>query len=212
MITNLRYLHAAFISFCFHACIFLYIYGTFDRNSPQTLLISQPLQIELKFDLPVKTSKKKVLRIEASSEIMVPQKQIPNTAVIKSNEISTSRTEESLLYLNLDKLLDEEENIMLSDEQKQINLFAQKIILTIENAWIKPRNIPDGLISNLRLHIKLTGRISKVDLLQSSGNIRFDNSALQAVRRVETLNFFRDIPYALYEKEFKTIAVSFNPL
>ena len=59
---------------------------------------------------------------------------------------------------------------------------------------MKPRNIPEGLVANLRLHVLSTGRISKVDLIKSSGNIRFDNSALQAVRRVETLNFFKEIP------------------
>ena len=46
----------------------------------------------------------------------------------------------------------------------------------------------------------------------SSGNIRFDNSALQAVRRVETFNFFNALSSKdLYEKEFKIIAISFNP-
>ena len=77
---------------------------------------------------------------------------------------------------------------------------------------MKPRNIPEGLVANLRLHVLSTGRISKVDLIKSSGNIRFDNSALQAVRRVETLNFFKEIPASLYNKNFKKIAVSFKPL
>ena len=45
-----------------------------------------------------------------------------------------------------------------------------------------------------------------------SGNIRFDNSALQAVRRVEVFHFFDSISPRLYEKEFKNIAISFNPL
>ena len=212
MTVNLRYLHAAFVSFCMHACAFLYLYGAFERNTSETLLISKPLRVELKFEFPVKPIKKEVPRIQELPETMVPKEQIPDNVAIQSNELSALRTEESLFYLNFDTLLKEEEDILLSAEQKQINLFAQKIILTIENAWMKPRNIPDGLIANLRLHIKSTGRISKVDLIQSSGNIRFDNSVLQAVRRVETLNFFRDIPYVLYEKEFKKISVSFNPL
>jgi colicin import membrane protein len=100
---------------------------------------------------------------------------------------------------------------MLSQEQEQIFFYSQKIITTIENAWMKPRNIPEGLVANLRLHIQSTGRISKVYLIKSSGNIRFDNSALQAVRRVETLNFFNEIPSSLYKKEFQKIAVSFKP-
>ena len=76
---------------------------------------------------------------------------------------------------------------------------------------MKPKNIPLGLVANLRLKIRPSGRISSVDLVKSSGNIRFDNSALQAVRRVETFNFFGSIPKPLYEQEFKNISISFNP-
>ncbi|MDG1061782.1 MAG: cell envelope integrity protein TolA [SAR86 cluster bacterium] len=50
-----------------------------------------------------------------------------------------------------------------------------------------------------------------MDLVKSSGNIRFDNSALQAVRRVETFSFFNSIPKNLYESEFQIISISFNP-
>jgi len=210
MTVNLRYLHAAFVSFCIHAILFLYLYGTFDRNTPQTLLISQPLQVQLKFEDQIKRPDKPVLREQESLKIMAPQNQISANA-IKINELMPPKIKDSPLYSSVDTLLEQEKNILLSAEQKQINIFAQKIIETIENAWMKPRNIPDNLIANLRLHIQPTGRISKVDLLQSSGNIRFDNSALQAVRRVETLNFFKNIPYNLYEKEFQKIAVSFNP-
>ncbi len=52
MIANHRYLQASLFSFCIHAVIFLYIYGSFNTDSTQSLLISKPLQIELKFDLP----------------------------------------------------------------------------------------------------------------------------------------------------------------
>ena len=76
---------------------------------------------------------------------------------------------------------------------------------------MKPRNIPTDLVANLRLKIRSSGRIVNVDLIRSSGNIRFDNSALQAVRRVETFNFFNSIPRSLYEKEFQVISISFNP-
>ncbi|SVB59130.1 uncharacterized protein METZ01_LOCUS211984 [marine metagenome] len=77
---------------------------------------------------------------------------------------------------------------------------------------MKPKNIPAGLVANIKLRIKPNGRIIKSKLIKSSGNIRFDNSALQAVRRVEAFHFFDSISPRLYEKEFKNIAISFNPL
>ena len=209
MTANLRYLNASFFSFCFHAVIFLYLYGTFDNNSSQNLLISKPLQVELKFESEIKSAKQETVNPKSLDSRQM-QKQVTQAAALKSSELKLAIAE-SMLYSNLSDLLEQEESIILSQEQEQIVFYSQKIINTLENAWMKPRNIPEGLVANLRLHIQSTGRISKVYLIKSSGNIRFDNSALQAVRRVETLNFFNEIPSSLYKKEFKKIAVSFKP-
>ena len=210
MTANLRYLNASFFSFCFHAAIFLYLYGTFNSNSSQNLLISKPLQVELKFESEIKSAKQETVNPKSLDSRQM-QKQVTQAAALESSELRLA-IEESMLYSNLSDLLEQEESISLSQEQEQIFFYSQKIINTIENAWMKPRNIPEGLVANLRLHIQSTGRISKVYLIKSSGNIRFDNSALQAVRRVETLNFFKEIPASLYNKNFKKIAVSFKPL
>jgi len=209
MTANLRYLNASFFSFCFHAAIFLYLYGTFNSNSSQNLLISKPLQVELKFESEIKSAKQETMNPKSLDSRQM-QKQVTQAAALESSELRLAIAE-SMLYSNLSDLLEQEESISLSKEQEQIFFYSQKIINTIENAWMKPRNIPEGLVANLRLHIQSTGRISKVYLIKSSGNIRFDNSALQAVRRVETLNFFNEIPSSLYKKEFKKIAVSFKP-
>ena len=209
MTANLRYLNASFFSFCFHAAIFLYLYGTFNSNSSQNLLISKPLQVELKFESEIKSAKQETMNPKSLDSRQM-QKQVTQAAALESSELKLAIAE-SMLYSNLSDLLEQEESIILSQEQEQIFFYSQKIINTIENAWMKPRNIPEGLVANLRLHIQSTGRISKVYLIKSSGNIRFDNSALQAVRRVETLNFFNEIPSSLYKKEFKKIAVSFKP-
>ena len=209
MTANLRYLNASFFSFCFHAIIFLYLYGTFDSHSSQNLLISKPLQVELKFESEIKSAKQETVNPKSLESRQMQQKATQAVA-LESSELKPV-IQESILYSNLSDLLEQEESIMLSREQEQIFFYSQKIIKTIENAWMKPRNIPEGLVANLRLNIQSTGRISKVYLIKSSGNIRFDNSALQAVRRVETLNFFNEIPSSLYKKEFQTIAVSFKP-
>jgi len=209
MTANLRYLNASFFSFCFHAIIFLYLYGTFNSHSSQNLLISKPLQVELKFESEIKSAKQETVNPKSLESLQIQQKATQAVA-LESSELKPV-IQESILYSNLSDLLEQEESIILSQEQEQIFFYSQKIIKTIENAWMKPRNIPEGLVANLRLNIQSTGRISKVYLIKSSGNIRFDNSALQAVRRVETLNFFNEIPSSLYKKEFKKIAVSFKP-
>ena len=210
MIANYRYLHASLFSFCIHAAIFLYIYGTFDGNTSQKILISKPLQIEIKFDLP--SQKTKEIAPPSTKAMNSIQKQ-PTEDIIysKTQTITESFQDRALIESSITNLLTEEAEVEVSKEQQEIAMYAQKIISTIEDAWMKPRNIPENLVANLRLKIRPSGRIIGVDLIKSSGNIRFDNSALQAVRRVEAFNFFNSIPKTLYEKEFQVISISFNP-
>ena len=88
---------------------------------------------------------------------------------------------------------------------------ADLIINLIEAAWIKPKNIQENLICDIKIKTNSRGRIVDISLINSSGNIRFDNSALQAVRRVETFAFFNEITKKTYEDVFKNIVISFNP-
>lgn len=210
MIANYRYLHASLFSFCIHAAIFLYIYGTFDGNTSQKILISKPLQIEIKFDLP--SQKTKEIAPPSTKAMNSIQKQ-PTEDIIysKTQTITESFQDRALIESSITNLLTEEAEVEVSKEQQEIAMYAQKIISTIEDAWMKPRNIPENLVANLRLKIRPSGRIIGVDLIKSSGNIRFDNSVLQAVRRVEVFNFFNSIPKTLFEKEFQVISISFNP-
>lgn len=210
MIANYRYLHASLFSFCIHAAIFLYIYGTFDGKTSQKILISKPLQIEIKFDLP--SQKTKEIAPPSTKAMNSIQKQ-PTEDIIysKTQTITESFQDRALIESSITNLLTEEAEVEVSKEQQEIAMYAQRIISTIEDAWMKPRNIPENLVANLRLKIRSSGRIIGADLIKSSGNIRFDNSALQAVRRVETFNFFNSIPKTLFEKEFQVISISFNP-
>ena len=210
MIANYRYLQASLFSFCIHAALFLYIYGTFDTNTSQTLLISKPLQIELKFDLPTQDEKKLIpaaAKVAATSVEKIPQENVYS----KVNDSIRTKESNALIESSIANLLSEESETEMNKEQQEISMYAQKIISTIESAWMKPRNIPEDLVANLRLKIRSSGRIVAVDLIKSSGNLRFDNSSMQAVRRVETFNFFNSMPKTIYENEFQTVAISFNP-
>lgn len=210
MIANYRYLEASVFSFCIHAAIFLYLYGTFDSDVTQKILISRPLQIELKFDLPTQVKKQipSVPKVDSAKEKELAEELIYS----KAFDVTEVSSMNQVITQDISELLTQEIEVEVSKEQQEITMYAQQIILTIEDAWIKPKNIPDGLIANLRLRIRPSGRIINADLIKSSGNIRFDNSALQAVRRVETFNFFNSISKSLFEKEFQTISISFNPL
>ena len=114
--------------------------------------------------------------------------------------------------INISQLIQEEELISQNTDDLLVSEYSGLIIQAIQSAWIKPKNIQDDLICDLRMTINKNGRIIKVDLIKSSGNIRFDNSALRAISRVETFSFFNKIPFNIYQTSFKNIVITFNPV
>ena len=78
-------------------------------------------------------------------------------------------------------------------------------------AVLAPKNIPDNLECHLKILVNSRGRILDISLQKSSGNLRFDNSALRAVRRVETFNFYKEMDQEIYENMFKSILFRFDP-
>jgi colicin import membrane protein len=207
MRVNKVYLEASFISFVIHGIIILYLLGFFYFDSQQRSVLSKPINVNLVFEEKAK---------QDNSNAKVKKTQIQE---VKSTEpiIQKNVTEKSISFdslinsISVEDLLIEDDLISLESEQNQVEMYSSLIIQTIQSAWRKPINIQDGLICDLRLTINKNGRVIKANLIRSSGNIRFDNSALKAVQRVETFNFFSKIPLSVYSSNFKNIIVTFNP-
>ena len=201
---NQIYLEASFISFVIHASIILYLFGFFYYESQQTSILSKPIEVKLLFEDRVEV-KKQFNETPEPKEI-----KIDNTL----NEIISDKTisfDSLIPTVSLNDLIAEDKLISKESEQNQVELYGSIIIKSIQSAWRKPINIQDGLVCDLRLSINKNGRITNVNLIRSSGNLRFDNSALKAVQRVETFSFFKDIPYSLYNSNFKSLVITFNP-
>ena len=201
---NQIYLEASFISFVIHASIILYLLGFFYYESQQTSVLSKPIEVNLLFEEKVEAKKqvnqtlepKEVKNGNSLNEI-IPDKTISFDSLIPS--------------VSLDDLIAEDKIIYKESQHSQVELYSSLIIKSIQSAWRKPMNIQDGLVCDLRLSINKNGRIVNVNLISSSGNLRFDNSALKAVQRAETFSFFKDIPYSLYNTNFKSVVITFNP-
>ena len=198
------YLVASFFSFLIHAMIILYLMDYFYSEKQSRPVLSKAVDVNLVF-------KEDITKLKTSpkpKEVLVTKKLV-KSATISEEIISNSPASEMSLSIN--ELIDIDKAQILSSEENEINKISKKIINLIESAWIKPKNIQDGLICDLRLSINKNGRIMSVDLIRSSGNIRFDNSALKAVYRVESFNFYNKIPNTLYSNNFKKMVITFNP-
>ena len=194
------YLIASFISFLIHALIILYLMDFFYSEKQVRPILSKAINVNLLYKQDIKP---------ISKTETIEEKATINSINTVENIISFSPKIEST---SIRKLIREDQLIISNSEEDQVNQFSNMMVQLIQSAWIKPQNIQDGLVCNLRMLINKNGRIVKVDLIKSSGNIRFDNSAIKAISRVETFSFFNEIPFNLYQKNFKNIVITFNPL
>ena len=204
---NKVYLEASFISFLIHAVIILYLLGYFYFEAKERSILSRPIEVSLVFKEEVQP-KTKVNQIQEST-----LQDVTETKKISQDNIADqSISFDSLIpSMSFEDLLEEENLIFQESEQNQVELYSSLIIQSLQSAWRKPINIQDGLVCDLRITINKNGRIINVNLIKSSGNIRFDNSAMKALQRIETFNFFDSIPYNIYLSNFKNIVITFNP-
>ena len=196
------YFSASFISFAIHASIILFLTDFFYFEKQHRPVLSKPINVNLVFKEEIKKQKEfktsQLKEISKSEALYLNDNKIEFAPIIPDINISQLIQEEELISQNTDDLL--------------VTEYSGLIIQAIQSAWIKPKNIQDGLICDLRMTINKNGRVIKVDLIKSSGNIRFDNSALRAISRVETFSFFNKIPFNIYQTSFKNIVITFNPV
>ena len=205
MMTSTNILIASFYSFLIHAGLFLGFFGYFEQNEKPNKILSSPLSLKMLVeDLTPKTKKKNYVKMQPDiykEPIIESEEVIQEVVKAKSYEVLDS---------GIDSLLSEEK-ASDSTYDEDIIKFYNAIKVKIESAWIKPRNIPSNLSCDLKITINPQGRVVGLNLLKSSGNIRFDNSAMQAVRRVETFSIFKEMQREVYEDTFKNIIFRFNP-
>ena len=196
------YFSASFISFVIHSTIILYLTDFFYFEKQQRQVLSKPVNVNLLF--------KEEVEIQSNQqEAKVEQAANPEVLYQIDNKIELTPV---IPDININQLIQEEELILQESDDLLVSEFSALIIQAIQSAWIKPKNIQDGLICDLRMTINKNGRVIKIDLIKSSGNIRFDNSAIKAISRVETFFFFNKIPFSMYQTSFKNIVITFNPV
>jgi colicin import membrane protein len=196
------YFSASFISFVIHATIILYLTDFFYFEKQHRPVLSKPVNVNLLF--------KEEVEIQSNQqEAKVEQATNPEVLYQIDNKIELTPV---IPDININQLIQEEELILQESDDLLVSEFSALIIQAIQSAWIKPKNIQDGLICDLRMTINKNGRVIKIDLIKSSGNIRFDNSAIKAISRVETFSFFNKIPFSMYQTSFKNIVITFNPV
>lgn len=66
---------------------------------------------------------------------------------------------------------------------KEVSEHAAQIKTRVERAWRIPPGVPDTAECIVKIELSANGQLENVGMVQSSGNTRFDDSAVAAVKR-----------------------------
>ena len=142
-------------------------------------------------------------KIKGSSEIFslldLEKKEI-NAPFKKSLE---SQPNNSNLSISAKETL---EKLELNKNLKTINLIQEKFI----NLWNKPFVLNENIQASIKLTLSPSGEILSSSLISSSGNKKFDESALKAVSKVNFLTELSKIKRTDFEKYFREITLVFK--
>ena len=98
------------------------------------------------------------------------------------------------------------DGVNIADERKRFSALIQQ---EVQNNWYIPPGNEDRVV-RLRLEILPTGELRSVELVEGSGSQQLDESAMSAVRRVDSFPTPDDS--ALFDELFRGgITVEFSP-
>ncbi|MCW8867756.1 MAG: cell envelope integrity protein TolA, partial [Marinobacter sp.] len=94
---------------------------------------------------------------------------------------------------------------MLSESEKYQALIREQL----SNAWYPPSSATEDMSARVQIMLLPTGELARAELVSSSGNRAFDNSALQAVRSLQRYPIPND--RSTFDRYFRQFTIEFNP-
>jgi colicin import membrane protein len=89
--------------------------------------------------------------------------------------------------------------------------FQGLIKQTVENSWSRPPSARNGMEVELAIQLIPTGEVVSVNVIRSSGNAAFDNSAINAVKKAAAFPELQKLPNGEFEKTFRRFRLLFKP-
>ena len=86
---------------------------------------------------------------------------------------------------------------------------TKALVSKVNRSWIRPPDAISGQKCTIRVKLMPDGKVTDVDVVTSSGDELFDNSAMNAVRKASPLPV--PIDKELFAKEFQPLMFVFKP-
>jgi colicin import membrane protein len=112
----------------------------------------------------------------------------------------------------LDAALQKEEQF-LSDTSDGVNVQSYEGLIRqrVVESWSRPPSARNGMQAVLEITMVPTGQVINVRVIKGSGDIAFDRSAEQAVKRVDRFSEIQGMPNDIFERHFRVFRLLFQP-
>jgi colicin import membrane protein len=108
---------------------------------------------------------------------------------------------------------------MASEEAEQVAVTAEEMAAsyaalireTVTGYWSRPPSARNGMQALLELQLVPTGEIVSVRVVNGSGDVAFDRSALNAVEKAGSFPELKNLPVREFEKTFRRFRLLFRP-
>ena len=104
-----------------------------------------------------------------------------------------------------------EAQLEAEEDERAANSFRQVIQKRLSENWSRPPSARRGMETHIRIRLVPTGRVVGLTIIKSSGDIAFDRSVEQAVRKVDQFVELQTMDSRLFELKFRSVDVAFSP-
>lgn len=141
-----------------------------------------------------------------------PKQVKPREEVKQKPETKPEPVEETPDTSLLEQLLAEEDEALRQEQElSEVQRYSAMMGRAIEQNWNRPPSARNNMQAVLKIQLVPSGDVVSVTIYKGSGNAAFDRAAILAVERVGRFEFLRDMSSALFEKEFRSIELTFRP-
>jgi TonB family protein len=117
-----------------------------------------------------------------------------------------------LAELELSQAMEKEERLLeaiddLGEAQSYVAIIAQ----AVQNSWSRPPSARNNMEAELIIQLIPTGEVVSVNIVKSSGQLAFDRSAINAVKKAERFPELQELPSRVFEKHFRRLRLKFRP-
>ena len=144
-------------------------------------------------------------RKEAEKKKKLDEEKKRKEAAEKKKQAEEKRKREKALKEQLER---EQRAKTQNDAATAMSALIDRIAIAVENNWRRPLNSPQGLVAIIRVKVARNGEVLSANVVKSSGDRFFDQSAEIAIKKASPLPFPANPEYYEFINEFN---FKFNP-